>query len=256
MSTDTTMTAATKPYGSRAQAVVGTFELHVFVGPLAPDADTVRRFREACAAHGPAAGESDRSRRLKGLLLGLDYQQHGFVEVMQTSRYIRGSLADAWREIQCDATALRRAGFDVLREKVEAVASNDHVPAHTDDVGRIPLDGYEHPYFEFHLRVIRAGAAPDLDHDDKVTLRALAAQLAQIHDRLIPLSYNADKPDRWFLNARTYGLGRSESYELVQALADAVAATDTLRVDKVIREYIVGDSHRALDQGWLEPLPA
>ena len=232
-----------------AASTTGMFELHVFVAPLDPDPQTVERFEEVCRAH------SSEGRRIKALLLYLDFVHLGFAAVMQTSRYVQGTLDSAWREIARDAGALRDAGFEVLREKIEAVASNDHVPD-DDEQARQIAGG---TYFEYHLQVARQGdrdgGAPAITRDDEAGLRAIAAAIGRDLEAPVPLSYNALKPDRWFLNARTYGQGRQQSFARVQQIHDAIEATGSLRVVKVIREFIVGDTNKALDSGWLEPLP-
>lgn len=234
-----------------APDVCGTFELHVFVAPLDPDPETVERFQAVCREH------SSEKRRIKALLLYLDFVDRGFVAVMQTSRYVQSSLHDAWHEIGRDADALRDAGFEVVREKIEAISTNDHVPEDRDEARRIAGG----TYFEYHLQIARADEGPeprpsrDITTDDEAGLRALATSLSRDLATPVPLSYNALKPDRWFLNARTYDLGRQESMARVQQIHDAIEATGTLRVTKVIREFIVGDTHKGLDNGWLEPRP-
>lgn len=59
-----------------------------------------------------------------------------------------------------------------------------------------------------------------LDDDDMIGLRALAARM-----------------------------------EPVRALERGVAAMGAIGVEKVIAEHICFDSNRAVDDGWLEPLP-
>jgi cobalamin biosynthesis Co2+ chelatase CbiK len=98
------------------------------------------------------------------------------------------------------------------------------------------------------------------------------------------------KESQRFLNTRTYGLGKvhggvharqvmcpsslssrphvltpscfdlcctqqAESYPLVESVVKALE-DEGLQTIKVIREFIVSDSNKALDNGWLEPLPA
>ena len=225
--------------------VEGTFELHVFLGPLDPPADTADRFIEVCRA------QSRPDHRIKSLLLNLDYENVGFVCVMQTSRYCQGDLEDAIKECAHDAEVLRQAGFEVLREKVESVLVNAGVPQSSTEARALP-DSF---YFEFHVLVKRRDDDA-LDQADFATLRAIAADLSPKLGTPIPLSYNALKPGQRFLNARTYGLGIEESNAKVAVIEDAINATATLRVSKVIREFICSDDNTALDQGWLEPRPA
>lgn len=224
--------------------VTGSFELHIFVEPLDPDAADAARFEEACRRPG--------EHPMKALLLRLDYQGKGFVGVLQSSRYCRGNVAEARREAASDAAWLREAGFRVVREKVEAVASNDGVPEIASEAQGMPGDGY----FEFHLLIKRTDGDGSLTEADMVSLRQLAGSLAARFGTPVPLSYNHFKPSQRFLNLRTYGLGRREAYARVEQIEHAVRDLGGLTVTKVIREYICSDSNKRLDEGWLEPLPA
>jgi hypothetical protein len=222
--------------------VSGVFELHVFVEPLDPDATAAARFDAACRG-------APTEHRMKGLLLFLDYQQSGFVGVLQSSRYCTGALAEATAACARDAALLREAGFTVIREKVEAVDTNNGVPATAAEAASRP-----ERYFEYHLLIEHVGDEGVITEADMVTLRGLSATLAARFQSPVPLSYNAFKPAQRFLNARTYGLGRDESNARVKEIEDAVNATGELRVVKVIREYICADTDKHVDDGWLEPL--
>lgn len=223
--------------------VTGSFELHIFVAPLAPDEATAARFDAVCRQAGTPGSP------MKGLLLQLDFVQRGFVGVLQSSRYCQGTVADARREAAADAAMLRAAGFTVLREKVEAVASNDGVPLDASDESRMPPGRY----FEFHLLIRRGDGDGTLSASDMGALRGLASDLSSRFGTPVPLSYNQFKPGQRFLNLRTYGLGRREADERVAQIERAVGELG-LAVTKVIREYICADTNKALDQGWLEPL--
>lgn len=215
------------------EVVTGAFEIHVFVAPLDPAPEDVERFRAACGTH------------MKPLLLNLDYVGKGFVGVLQTSRYVKGDVAQARGAAAHDAQLLRDAGFEVLREKVEAVHTNDGVP----QVG----PGATDRYFEFHVLIDRPGAA--LSNDDVASLRGIATALSQKFSRPVPLSYNALKPSQRFLNVRARDCGLTEALVPVREIERAVQAHG-LEVKKVISEYICFDSNRAVDNGWLEPLPS
>jgi hypothetical protein len=217
------------------EAVTGAFEIHIFVEPLDPPAEAIERFRAACAAHG-----------MKALLLELDYRDKGFVGVLQSSRYVSGEIDDAIAAAHADAAALRDAGLTVLREKVEAMASDDGVPKTADDATRSPADRY----FEFHILVDRTDRA--LSEDDVRGLRAIAARWSDSLGTPVPLSYNALKPAQRFLNLRARGVGLDRAMEPVRALERELADSE-LVVKKVIAEYICFDSNRAVDNGWLEP---
>lgn len=224
------------PAMSVDEVVTGSFEIHVFVAPLDPGPDDAARFRAACGAH------------MKALLLNLDYVGKGFVGVLQSSRYVQGDVARARAAAAEDAEILRAAGFAVIREKVEAVATCAGVPQDADDARRSPRDRY----FEFHLLVDRPGRP--IDDADVASLRGVAAAFAARLATPVPLSYNALKPAQRFLNLRARGVGLAEATATATALAGAIAGVDGLVVKKTIAEYICYDSNRAVDNGWLEPV--
>jgi hypothetical protein len=59
-----------------------------------------------------------------------------------------------------------------------------------------------------------------------------------------------DKNQR-YLNLRTYQLGYSSSAAIVQRVVDAMSRHGFTPA-KVIREFIVFDTNKDLDRGWLE----
>ncbi|HEU4534043.1 MAG TPA: hypothetical protein VFS00_07995, partial [Polyangiaceae bacterium] len=71
---------------------------------------------------GVAAGSVDAGSPAELAFAGRD-----FVGVLQSSRYVVGDLAAARAAARADAEALRAAGLEVIREKVEAVSTNDGV---------------------------------------------------------------------------------------------------------------------------------
>lgn len=221
---------------SEAEVVTGSFEIHVFVAPLDPPLEIARAFTAACGDH------------MKALLLRLDYVDRGFVGVLQSSRYVKGDVATARAAAAEDAAILRAAGFEVIREKVEAVATCDGVPQDMGDAARSPPERY----FEFHVLVDRPSGA--LDSEDVVSLRGIAGEFARRLGTPVPLSYNALKPAQRFLNLRARGVGLAEAMGPVRGLQEAIAQLDGLVVKKVIAEYICFDSNRSVDNGWLEPL--
>jgi hypothetical protein len=225
------------------EALTGTFEIHIFVTPLDPPADVTKAFQDACRGDGEEP-------RMKGLLLNLDYEGRGFIGVLQSSRYVRGTLEDARAEADEDARILSAKGFDVVRKKIEAVATSDGVPHTADDARHSPADRY----FEFHL-LIDAKSGP-ISNENVASLRSIAQDMSTRLQQPVPLSYNALKPGQRFLNLRARGVGLDDAMVHVRALEGQVAQTGVLGVVKVISEYICFDDNRDLDNGWLEPMPS
>ncbi len=222
------------------EIVTGTFELHVFVAPLDPPPEVIEAFTAACRAA---------STPTKALHLRLDYVHRGFIGVLQTSRYVEGDLDHAIRSIHEDAAMLRAAGLEVIREKVEALASDDGVPKCAADAERSPSDRY----FEFHILI--DGDERALSEDDMVSLRGLSREFSERLRAPVPLSYNTMKPSQRFLNMRARGVGLDAASAPVRELERSIAERGGLKVKKLIAEYICFDTNRDVDNGWTEPLP-
>ena len=209
--------------------------------PLDPEPAVAQAFSAACRGEGEAP-------RMKGLLLNLDYEGRGFVGVLQSSRYVRGTLDEARHAADEDARILADRGFEVVRRKVEAVATNEGVPQTAEDATRSPADRY----FEFHLLV--DGKRGPISNEDVASLRGIARDMSARLGVPVPLSYNALKPAQRFLNLRARAVGLADAMVHVHALEEQINETGALGVVKVIAEYICADDNRALDEGWLEPL--
>lgn len=186
---------------------------------------------------------------MKGLLLELDYVDRGFVGVLQSSRYVQGTLDDARRGAEEDAAILQSRGFQVVREKIEAASTNPGVPRTPEDARSSPPDRY----FEFHVLV--DGKSGPISNDDVASLRSIARSAGERLGQPVPLSYNALKPAQRFLNLRQRGVGLDLALTRVREIEDELSRTGTLEVRKVISEYICFDTNLSLDDGWLEPLP-
>jgi hypothetical protein len=219
--------------------VTGTFELHVFVAPLDPPPEVVARFQAAC--QGAAVPT-------KALHLKLDYVNRGFVSVLQTSRYVQGDLAHAIESIHVDAAMIRAAGLEVIREKVEALGTNAGVPLNDDDARHEP----EGRYFEFHILI--DGREHALSEEDMLSLRSVSRDFSERLRAPVPLSYNIMKPSQRFLNMRGHGVGLDRASAPVHELERRIAGGGSLKVTKLISEYICFDTNPAVDDGWTEPL--
>ncbi len=137
------------------------------------------------------------------------------------------------------ARDLERAGFAVLRVKIEADPFNDEVPV-TDDAALLqpPCN-----YFEHHVKLRRKVAA-----GRELLLRACL-------DHAAHLSRNAWREpaegfEERFVTLRSYRRGRSASERRLQRLLAALEGAGE-QVIGVESEYTVHDSNLALDAGWL-----
>jgi len=219
------------------------------VAPLNADQATVDRFQDACAKFSLG--------HMKGLFLFLDFKHIGLAGVLQSSRYVTGTMADARRVCREDSEYLAACGFEVIREKIESVAGiTAGVPEAKDDYKNLIETYPNHAktlYFEFHIQIENKNKEGFVTQDDD-KLKRISGELEAKLGVLVPLSFNSLKAGQRFLNTRTYGLGKRESYETVDEVCRAIE-NEGLVIIKVIREFIVSDTNKALDNGWLEPLP-
>jgi hypothetical protein len=202
----------------------GTFEAHVTVE--APDAATREHFRDVCATLGAKCV-------LIELPEGVTRSQP------MTAAYHRGEVAAVAEEVAALSRAVRDAGFEVTRVKLEAVASNEGLPETDEEAAAFP----EENYFEFHVKALLPPAA------DVAALRGCCARHGA------RLSINALKTEQdgrreRFVTLRVYNAGRRNALARFDALvSDLLAAGYAL--GNRLREYTLYDSAVRLDAGWI-----
>ena len=155
-----------------------------------------------------------------------------------TSSYHRGEVQTAAEAVAALTRRLRAAGFPIVRVKLEAVTTNDGVPAHDDEPQ--PADRY----FEYHVKLSLPADA------DEVLLRTVCER------HTAKLSRNAFKVGRdghseRFVTMRVYRVGRTTADARLEQLVSALAATG-FRVTNTQREYSLYDSRVSLDAGWID----
>lgn len=201
----------------------GNFEVHLTVGA----AGALDAFRSWC--------EAERCKCVRIVLArGVHVEQP-----MATWRRADAVLPDVLAEAMGRAGDLVRAGFAVLRVKVEADPSNDDVPLTDADALLRPSGNY----FEHHVKLLREAAA-----GREALLRVCLGHAAH-------LSRNAwrEPAEGWeerFVTLRSYRMGRSASERRLHRLMAALEGEGE-RVIEVESEYTVHDSNQALDAGWL-----
>ncbi|MFF4408264.1 hypothetical protein ACMATS_25570 [Streptoverticillium reticulum] len=150
-----------------------------------------------------------------------------------------GALPAVREAVARTERALRNAGFDIVRTKIEAAPWADGVPE-TD--GEAVALGARH-YFEHHVKLL---LAPGTD-------TAPLAALAVAHTA--HLSYNArrvraDGRAERFVTQRCRLVGRCTAGERLEALAASLRAVGH-EIVSVEREFVVHDSNESLDAGWI-----
>lgn len=203
----------------------GTFEAHVTI--MANEIAERERFRRYCE-----------TQNLKCVIIELP--QGETRSQPMTSTYHCGELGDVTQEVAALASSLRASGFIVSRVKLEAVISNEGVPADDEEAARFPAENY----FEFHVKVILPGTA-DLEH-----LRAVCKPHGG-HLSSNALKRNEMGRQERFITLRVYRVGRARAeraFELLLADLDAAGYPSTNR----LREYTLFDSNTQVDAGWLD----
>jgi hypothetical protein len=201
----------------------GNFEVHLTVRA----ADTLDAFRGWCEAE-----------RCKCVWIVLARGKQ-VEQPMATWRRHAVRLSDVLGEAIQRAEDLERAGFAVVRVKIEADPSNDAVPA-TDDAALLEPPGN---YFEHHVKLRRDVTAGHelllqvcLDHAAHLSRNAWRAPIDEFEERFVTL--------------RSYRVGRATSEQQFHRLiADLERAGE--QIIDVESEYTVYDSNLALDAGWL-----
>lgn len=209
-----------------------TFEAHLFVGPINPSVELQQEFVRYCKTLG-----------LRALNLGLNFEHAGVNTVLQTTKYYKvKSPIQALEQMVSDAERLSEK-FDVIRIKLESLATNEGIPQTDEEAHAIPGD----TYFEYHIKL--KDVEINVANDNK--LKTLSANLTHQLNIKVPFSCNNLPDYQRFLNARTYKLGFKNSYAIVQKIVDTITSNDYI-IDRIVSEFIAYDTNKALDQGWLE----
>jgi hypothetical protein len=217
---------------STAPGISGLFECHIFCSPLNPSDEIKARFVSSCEGA-----------EIKALCLGLDYEGQGVINVLQSTKYYEQEDSQTPVALMLRDAEKLSTTFEVIRLKLEAMAWNPGVPV-TDEEARALPEGH---YFEFHLKL----DAPVSPENDEI-LKRLAAELTKELGVKIPFSCNnmGNKNQR-FLNVRTYHMGSASSEKLIAQVSESLSQKG-FPVAKVIKEFIVFDTNKELDRGWLE----
>jgi len=203
----------------RGSGFDGVFESHVTVAPCDEAA-----FAARCDALG-----------VKALFISLPRGQTP--RQPMTGAHHRGTLREVMLVVHQLAQDLAKAGFEVIRTKIEAVGPHRDLPA-TDEAARAAPPSN---YFEHHAKLILPPGANEADIAEK--LASLGAYLSQGAPRM-------DGVEQRFVTLRSWGLGQSSAdlrFDGVLAVAEAAG----LPLRNRAREYTVYDSALDVDAGWM-----
>lgn len=195
-------------------------------------------------------------KQMKNPLLALNFVNLGFLTVMQSSLYLMTD--NKFDVIVCThllAKLFSSAGFDVVREKIEAsVFGIDGIPKSFDD--SILYSGY----FEFHIRVesvlTENGDTNELGKSELESLNKLSKEFGEKFQIPVPTSFNrsahVDGGYQRYLNVRFRNMGSEEALDKVNAICTKINESEILKVFKVISEYVWYDTYVDLDKGWID----
>jgi non-canonical purine NTP pyrophosphatase (RdgB/HAM1 family) len=197
----------------------GVFESHVTVAPCNEGA-----FAQTCDALG-----------VKALFIQLPQGENP--RQPMSGAHHRGPLRDVLQTVHELARDIARAGFQVVRTKLEAVGPHREVPQTDADAQATPRT----QYFEHHAKLLLPPSANEPE------IEAAFAQLGAYLSRGAP---RADGANLRFVTLRSWGLGQSSAearFDSVQALAERLG----LPLRNRLREYTVYDSSLEVDAGWM-----
>ncbi|MFJ2191932.1 hypothetical protein ACIOJE_29030 [Kitasatospora sp. NPDC087861] len=140
---------------------------------------------------------------------------------------------------------LARAGFTVLRAKIEATPWAEGVPVSDEDA--VPHGSGR--YFEHHVKLLLPGRASAADSARLAGLTELVVRHGA-HLSRNPRRVREDGRCEWFVTQRCRLVGLSAAGLRLEALLRDLAA-DGHEVLSVEREFVVTDSDEALDAGWI-----
>jgi len=231
--------------------VKGLSEIHIFLEPLNPDADTVARYQRAVDEYNATQLSAGDKFLMKGCHLCLNYRAAGDVRVMQSSRYFYGKdTKTVIDETYKDGKWFADRGFKLLRHKIECISTATGVPQ-TDEEWKT------HPnrYFEFHIRVNLKDDVPEstITETEINWLKHIAKEYTQEFQTPVPLSFNDTQENKQrYLNVRFANCGAEYARNRADKLKQAIEQSKTLKWVKTIAEYVWYDDNRAVDSGWID----
>ena len=158
---------------------------------------------------------------------------------MATWRRLDTMLPAVVTEAEQCALEMKRAGFHVVRVKIEATLANEEIPLHDADAKEHPAENY----FEHHIKLLRVATASS----------NLLLDACEKHGAY--LSRNAfrelrDGQQERFVTLRSYGVGRMSSEKQLQQLLNVLQGLQE-QIIGCESEYCVYDTNVSLDAGWL-----
>lgn len=232
-----------EPYSKLAELLLGDiygshgrYESHVTVrfSPLLSSGveEEIERFKETCEALS-----------CKPILIELDAGQ--VPQQLMTGRWHLGPFGEVQRQVYELGRGLVKAGFHVLRTKIEASPSSVNIPAFDEEaLSNFPATNY----FEFHVRL----QLKQFDTEAIERLRRLAKSRLNGHLSRSAFKRLSPEIEQRFVTLRMYNTGRDSAYRSLESALE-ILRQEGYDIDGAQREYAVMDSNVSLDAGWIEP---
>jgi hypothetical protein len=154
-----------------------------------------------------------------------------------TGAHHRGPLREIMLVVHELARDLVKAGFEVIRTKIEAVGPHRDLPQSDAEAQAAPSSNY----FEHHAKIV----LPSTEREP-----AIAAAFAELGAYLSRGAPRNDGVEQRFVTLRSWGLGQASAdarFDRVLALAAELG----LPLRNRLREYTVYDSALDVDAGWM-----
>ncbi len=200
------------------------FEIHITVKEA-----QVESFKTACTLLG-----------VKPLLI--DLQDQGGETIfhdLQTSSVHSGTNTSAYAEMRRISERLTKAGFEVIREKIETVPWHPAAPSREHDNETMPPNCY----FECHFGLIT----------DEWPLDKLRHMLTRRGCRLSRNIFKKvdEKRVKVMATYRAYEGVREDFEHTIKMIADDIESADLCEIDDTIIEFSVYDTKMSHDASWM-----
>jgi len=213
-------------------SIRGLYELHHTIDLDNPTPDEFQRFSKICEAE-----------KLKPIHVGILYST-GWKRLMQTSKYVPGTMSDATTELARIDKLLKDYNYQMIRKKIEMMAQSMSQKYET-----LPED----KYYETHIVVKIDEGYWDGDKFQKTKDIEMMEKLNEecmkniLHRKLtVPLSFNLKKKNECFITVRSYGVKKVEAekweehckdlikqkgYEIIKSIREGVELDDNWKID-------------------------
>ncbi|CAF1450624.1 unnamed protein product [Rotaria sordida] len=215
--------------------VKGTFEAHITFDCTHNTEEVIEKIQKQCE-----------NTKYKIIFIDLDTnQQKDKLQQLMTSSYHCGEYPSIVKKIEEEAYK-HFQDFNIIRIKIESLASNEGVPQ--TDIEKKLFWNKETNYFEFHYKVLI-----EKDHKGQKLekLRNICQSNYNFH---LHVSQNAfkqldEKESYYMITMRLFDVGREKAFQNNNEVVEYLTKNNFPPI-KVIREFVVYDTHIELDSAW------